>query len=62
MKKKKKKKKKRCLQRITKLNKYNWEGIHLPSQKDDWRKFQKNILTIALNVFYDKEKYIFLMF
>ena len=29
-------------QRITKtkpfLNKYNWEGIHFPSEKDDWKK------------------------
>ena len=30
------------LQRITKLksfiNKYNWEGINFPSEKDDWKK------------------------
>ena len=48
-------------QRITKiklfLNTYNWEGINFPSQKDDWRKFEKNNVTIALNVLYLK-KYI----
>ena len=29
-------------ERITKtelfINKYNWEGIHFPSEKDDWKK------------------------
>ena len=32
-------------QRITKIkpfiNKYNWEGIHFPSEKDDSKKFEK---------------------
>ena len=51
-------------QRITKIkpfiNKYNWEGINFPSQKDDWKKLRK---TSALNVLYaKKEKYILLMF
>ena len=23
-------------------NKYNWEGINFPSEKDDWKKFEKN--------------------
>ena len=36
---------KKDLQRITKIkpfiNKYNWEGINLPSQIDDWKKFEK---------------------
>ena len=43
-------------QRITKIkpfiNKYNWEGINYPSEKGDWKKFKKNDLTIALNLFY----------
>ena len=43
-------------QRITKIkpfiNKYNWEGINFPSEKDDWKKFEKNNVTIALNVLY----------
>ena len=45
-------------QRLTKikalLNKYNWEGINYPPENDDWRKFEKNDLTIAFNVFYAK--------
>ena len=33
------------------------------SDKDDWKKFDKNNVTIALNVLYaKKEKYILLMF
>ena len=41
-------------QRVTKIkpciNKYNWEGINFPSDKDDWRNLQKNNVTIAVNV------------
>ena len=33
-------------QRVTKIkpfiNKYNWEGINFPSEKDDWKKIEKN--------------------
>ena len=48
-------------QRIIKIktfiNKYNWEGINFSSKKDEWTKFEKNNLTIALNVLYtEKEK------
>ena len=32
------------------INNYNWEGRSFPSGKDDCKKFQKNNLTIALNV------------
>ena len=43
-------------ERITKnerfINKYNWEGINFLSRKNDWKKFVKNNLTIALNVLY----------
>ena len=43
-------------QRINRIkpftNKCNWEGIHYPSQKDDW----KNNVTIALNVSYAKKE------
>ena len=54
-------------QKITKIkpfiNKYNWVGINYPSEKDDWKKCEKNIVTVALNVLYAKrEKYILLMF
>ena len=50
-------------QRITKIkffiNKYEWEGINFPSEKDDWKKFEKNNVRIALYVLYPKkEKYI----
>ena len=49
-------------QRITKIklftNKYIWEGIDFPSEKDDCETFEKNNnVTIALNVLYaNKEK------
>ena len=40
-------------QRITKIkpfmNKYNWEGINFPSEKDDWKKCEKNNGSIVLN-------------
>ena len=59
---------KKVPQRITKIkafiNKYNWEGINFPSEKDDWKKIEKNNVAIALNVLYAKKekKYILLMF
>ena len=31
------------------IKKYNWEGIHYSSEKDDWKKFEKFNLTVALN-------------
>ena len=50
-------------QRITKIkpfiNKYNWEGINFPSEKDDWKKFDKNNVTIAFNVLYAKKEKIY---
>ena len=49
-------KNKKISTRITKIkpltNKCNWEGINVPSEKDDWKKIQKNNVAIALNVFY----------
>ena len=54
---------KKDLQRITKIkpfiNKYNWEGINFPSEKDDWKKFEKNNVTIALNVLYTKKEKLY---
>ena len=39
------------------INNYNWKGIIFPSGKDDWKRFEKNDLTIALNYLYvQKEK------
>ena len=46
-------------ERITKIktvmNKYNWERIHFPSEKDDWKKSERNNVTNALNVLYAKK-------
>ena len=41
------------------INKYNWEGINFPSEKDDWKKFQKNNVATALNVLYAKKGKIY---
>ena len=38
------------------INKYNWKGIDFPSEKDNWKKFEKNNVTIALNVLYTKKE------
>ena len=47
---------KKALQKITKIkhfiNKCNWKGIKFPSEKGHWKKFEKNNVTIALNVLY----------
>ena len=37
------------------INKYNWEGTNFPPQKDDSKKFKKNI-TITLNFLYDRKE------
>ena len=46
-------------QRITNIkpfiNKCNWEGINFTSEKDDWKTFENNNVTIALNVLYAKK-------
>ena len=45
------------------INKYKWEGINLPSEKGDWKNFEKNNVTIVLNVlFVKKEKFILFIF
>ena len=45
------------------INKNKWEGINLPSEKDDWKKFEKVNVAIALNFcMLKKKKYILLMF
>ena len=38
------------------INKYNWKGINYPSKTDDWKTFEKNNPTIALNTLYIKKK------
>ena len=38
------------------MNKYSWEGMNYPSEKDDWKKFEKHNLKIALTVFQAKNE------
>ena len=38
------------------IDKCNWERINYPSEKDDWKKFEKNHLTIALHFFRTQNK------
>ena len=40
------------------INKYIWEKINFPSEKDDWEKIEKNNITIDLNVLYAKKEKI----
>ena len=40
------------------MNKYKWEGINYPAKTDDWKTFEKNNLTIVLNILYIKEQEI----
>ena len=50
-------------ERMTKIKpfiyKYKWEGINFPSEKDDWKNFEKDNVTIALNVLYAKKEKIY---
>ena len=43
-------------QRISKLksyiNKYNWKGIKFPVEPKEWKKFERNNKTIALNILF----------
>ena len=51
------------LERITKIkpiiSKYDWEETNFSSEKDDWKKFEKNKQTIALNVLHAKEEKVY---
>ena len=38
------------------INKYKWEGINFSPEKGDRKKFEKNNLTIALNVLSSKKQ------
>ena len=46
----------RNLQRTSKLkpfiNNYNWKDIKFPSHSKDWKKFEQNNKTFALNILY----------
>ena len=48
--------KERDPQKISKLkpyiNKYNWEGKEFPAGPKDWKKFERNNKTIALNILF----------
>ena len=41
------------------IDKCNLEGINFPSDKNDWQKFGKNNLAVALNDFYDQKEKIY---
>ena len=47
---------------ITFVNKHNRKGINYPSAKDDWKKFEKNNVTIAPNVLYAKNEKMYPIF
>ena len=53
---------KKDTQRIIKIksftNKYNWERMNYQSEVDDWKKLEKNNLTIALNILNAKKEKI----
>ena len=34
------------------IDQYNWKGINFPSQKEDWKKFESNNKSIALNILF----------
>ena len=34
------------------IDKYNWKDIEFPSSSKDWKKFEQNNKTIALNILY----------
>ena len=34
------------------VNQYNWEGIDFPAGIKDWKKFERNNKTIALNILF----------
>ena len=42
------------------INKYNWQGIYCPSKIDDWKTFEKNNPTNAVNNLYTE--YVQLIF
>ena len=47
---------KKCQQLNLFISKYNWTGINFPSEKDDSKIFEKNNVTIVLNVSYAKKE------
>ena len=47
---------KKCQQLNLFISKYNWKWINFPSAKDDSKIFEKNNVTIVLNVSYAKKE------
>ena len=41
------------------IHKYNWKGINYSLEKDDWKKFERNNLKIALHVLYAKKEKLY---
>ena len=41
------------------INKSNREEINFLLEKDDWKRFEKNNITVALNVLYAKKEKIY---
>ena len=46
------------------IDNYNWEKVNYPSKIEDWKRFEKNYLTISLNLSYiiEKKMYVLLIF
>ena len=44
------------------INKYKWEGINYPSAKNDWKKYEKNKVTIVVKILYAKKEKIHLAY
>ena len=40
------------------INNYKWQGANYLSKTDNWKTFEKNNPTVALNILYIKEKEI----
>ena len=34
------------------INQYNWKGVQFPSHQEEWKKFEQNNKTIALNILF----------
>ena len=34
------------------INQYNWKEIHLPPHKNEWKRFESNNQSVALNILY----------
>ena len=44
------------------INKFNWKGINYPSQKGDWKSFEKKNKKTVLNVLSFKIMNIYLVY